>query len=230
MKITRKILSMLLALVMIAGFATVAFAANTDGDVYTYDFAALEKGDELADNALDVFKAAADKEGLVSVATTKIYAGNGTGGAYPEQGGFLKAGTGKLNGQIVLTYADDVKVSKVEIVCHDWYTKSDKYPTNSNTVAVNGSEPVLAPYAEDGTPDTLTFELAESSNVVTIDTNLRAFIFKIVVYTEGEAVVEPTTPEVDKTADFTNPVGMAAVMVLALGAVVAVIVSKKRYA
>ena len=57
-----------------------------------------------------------------------------------------------------------------------------EFPTNSNTVAVNGSATQLAPYATDGTPAVLTFELGEASNVVTIDLSKRVFIFEIVVY------------------------------------------------
>ena len=73
------------------------------------------------------------------------------------------------------------KVAKVQIVCHDWYKKSTDYPTNSNKVSVNGSEAVLAPYNEEGTFGTLTFDLATASETVTIDTNLRVFIQKIIV-------------------------------------------------
>lgn len=158
--------------------ATEAPAATTGASV-TYEFSAIEdKGAELdAEKALALFP------GAVSATPTKIYAGNGTGGAYPEQGGMLKCGTSKLDGQLVLTF--DKKVAKVEITCHDWYTKSDQYPTNKNKVSVNGSEAVLAPYNENGTPDVLTFTLDGSSETVTIDTLARIFIFKITVYFVG---------------------------------------------
>ena len=43
----------------------------------------------------------------------------------------------------------------MEITCHDWYAQSDTYPTNSNTVAVNDSTPVLAPYNQNGTPEVM---------------------------------------------------------------------------
>ena len=150
----------------------------------TFSFAtsSTKKGTELnAESALALFKSSQSAEsGLTSVAVTKIYDGNGSGGAYPSQGGFIKTGTGSVAGQIVLTFGSNV--TKVEIKCHDWYTKSADHPTNSNTVAVNGSATQLAPYAEDGTPAVLTFELGEASNVVTIDISKRVFIFEIVVY------------------------------------------------
>lgn len=149
------------------------------GASVTFEFSGVtQKGTELtADTALPLFP------GAVSATTTKIYAGNGDGGAYPQQGGFLKCGTSKADGQLVLGF--DKKVAKVEITCHDWYTKSEQYPTNKNKVVVNGSEAVLAPYNENGTPAVLTFNLDGSSQTVTIDTQARIFIFKIVVYFVG---------------------------------------------
>ena len=155
----------------------------------TYEFSAVEKAADgdystvSADAALEAFLEAEDNNNLKSVEAANIYAGNnGTSGAFPSQGGFLRAGSSKKAGQLVLTFTDTAKVTKVEIKCHDWYTKSESHPTNSNKVAVNGSEAVLAPYTDDATPGVLTFELDGTSNVVTIDTTNRAFIFKIVVY------------------------------------------------
>ena len=149
----------------------------------TYSFAntSTQKGEELtAETALALFNSSATENVLTSVEVTKIYDGNGTGGAYPETSGFLKAGSSKADGQIVLNFGDK-KVTKVEIKCHDWYKLSDAYPTNSNKISVNGSEGVLVPYTADGTPDVITFTLDEASSVVTIDIARRAFIFDIVV-------------------------------------------------
>ena len=152
--------------------------------VVTYNFAtsSTKKGTELtASTALALFNASSTSTDLVSVAATKAYDGNGSGGAYANQGGFIKMGTGSVNGKLVLTFAEGKKVAKVEIKCHDWYTKSASYPTNSNKVSVNGGTAVLAPYNEAGTPEVLTFELDGTSNVVTIETSKRAFIFEIVI-------------------------------------------------
>ncbi len=169
--------------------------------VIGYDFSKLEaNGNEIgADEtdpieALTLFKkAATNSKYLKKVSTTKIYRGSTNGGGLEGKDGYLKLGTSKVQGQIVLTYAEGVKVTKVEIYCHDWYTKTEQYPTNSNTVSVNGSEGQLAPYNETGAVGMLTFELAEASNVLTIDSNKRVFISKIVVYTEVSEEVNDGT-------------------------------------
>ena len=122
----------------------------------------------------------ADSAVLEATTLTKIYDGNGKGGAYENTAGLLKAGTSKAAAQIVLDFAEGIDVTKVEISCHDWYKKSADYPTNSNTIAVNGGEAIYAPYTEDGTAGTLAFDI-EESNTVTIDINKRAFIFSITV-------------------------------------------------
>lgn len=150
----------------------------------TYNFAtsSTKKGTALtADSALTLLKASTTNTDLVSVAVTNIYDGNGDGGAYANQSGFLKTGTSKKTGQLVLTFLEEKKVAKVEIKCHDWFKKSDSYPTNSNKVAVNGSNAVLAPYNETGAASVLTFDLTNASNVITIDITSRIFIFEIVV-------------------------------------------------
>ena len=151
----------------------------------TFNFAtsATKKGESLtATTALDLFnKSSATSTGLVSVAATTIYEGNGTGGAYPNQSGFLKSGSNSANGKLVLTFEESKKVAKVEIKCHDWYKKNDSNPTNKNTVKVNNGTAVKAPYTEDGTPAVMTFNLDGTSNVVTMDFTSRVFIFEIVI-------------------------------------------------
>ena len=151
--------------------------------IYTFSFAGLTGvGSEIsADNALATFQGCTETPDVLEAVTlTKIYDGNGTGGAYPETAGLLKTGTSKVAGQIVLDFAEGTEVTKVEITCHDWYKKSESYPTNSNTVAVNAGEAVYAPYNEEGTAEALVFEI-EASNTVTIDITNRVFIFSIVV-------------------------------------------------
>ena len=165
--------------------------STTNGATVTFDFTGLTVSDS---NAIDATTAASlfNNEAVVSVAATKVYQGNpdtqygafcagkGTGA------GYLKLSNSSTNGQLVLTF--NKKVAKVEIVCHDWYTKSDSYPTNSNKVAVNGGEAQFAPYSTDATPGSLIFNLDGSSETVTIDTSNttaskggRIFIFKIIV-------------------------------------------------
>ena len=150
---------------------------------YTFSFAGLTGvGSEIsADNALATFQECTETPDVLEAVTlTKIYDGNGTGGAYPDTAGLLKTGTSKVAGQIVLDFAEGTEVTKVEITCHDWYKKTENYPTNSNTVAVNAGEAVYAPYNEEGTAEALVFEI-EASNTVTIDITNRVFIFSIVV-------------------------------------------------
>lgn len=129
-----------------------------------------------------------------SVSATRIYDGNASGGAYENTAGFLKTGTSSVAGQIVFTL--DGLANKVEITCHDFYKKSSSYPTNSNTISVNGSEAVLAPYNTSATFGTLEFELAEASKTITIDINNRVFIKEIKFsYVGGDAPAEPTAKE-----------------------------------
>ena len=152
---------------------------------YTFSTTSTKMGTELnADTALALFKAStSDAAELVSVETTKVYDGNGQGGAYANQAGFLKMGTSKVNGELTLTFAEGVEVSKVEISCHDWFPKTDSFPTNSNKVTVNGSAEVLAPYNTEGTPEVLTFDL-NGGNTIKITSALRIFVFSIkVTYT-----------------------------------------------
>lgn len=155
---------------------------------YTFDNTTAKGTALTADTALEIFNAAYvvgdTANSLTSVTATKVYEGNGQGGAYENQSGFLKMGASKENGELTLTFADGIKVTKVEITCHDWYTQSDTYPTNSNTVAVNDSTPVLAPYNQNGTPEVMTFTLEEATNIVKIVSAKRIFVFSITVYFE----------------------------------------------
>lgn len=155
---------------------------------YTFDNTTAKGTALTADTALEIFNAAYvvgdTANSLTSVTATKVYEGNGQGGAYENQSGFLKMGASKDNGELTLTFADGIKVTKVEITCHDWYTQSDTYPTNSNTVAVNDSTPVLAPYNQNGTPEVMTFTLEEATNIVKIVSAKRIFVFSITVYFE----------------------------------------------
>lgn len=151
------------------------------GASVTYDFSAVEMtpaGDYsnmTNDAILAAFQAGASGSGLKTVEGTKIYAGNNNdSGAFPKAGGFLKAGSSKATGQLVMTF--EKKVAKVEIVCHSW--KADE----TNKISVNGSAAQDTAMTETATPGTLSFSLDGSSDTVTIDTNKRVFIFKITVY------------------------------------------------
>ena len=151
---------------------------DTLAEAVVLDYSGLTgTGTEIKTDADSLTKIGQGNAHVTAVTSSKIYDGNGTGGAYANTAGLLKTGTGSAAGQIVFTL--DAKASKVEIKCHDWYKKSADYPTNSNNVAVNGSADQLAPYNEEGTFEYLTFELAEASETITIDAKNRIFIKEI---------------------------------------------------
>lgn len=143
------------------------------GDTIVFDFKDLAVGGELnTEEALkEVFDGATTSDLLSKVTGTKIYQGNNSNGGYHQnEAGYLKTGTGSLNGQLVLTFADGVKVAQVKIYCQCW--KND----GSDTVSINGSAAQTAP-EEEG--KYLVFNLTEASNVLTFDFAKRVFIAKI---------------------------------------------------
>lgn len=151
----------------------------------TYSFAttATQKGVGLdADTAKAIFDASytGTQITLDSVAVTTVYEGNGDGGVFPQTSGLIKMGKSKTSGEIVLTFASNVEISKVVINTHDWYTSSEQYPTTSRTLTVNGQTQTNV-YTADGVPADLTFEF-DASNVVTIASSERCFVFSITVY------------------------------------------------
>ena len=178
MKKLSKIFAVVLCLVMVLSMLPMGAAAAAE--TITYDFASLAKGTTTALSTTQLktaFDAAASATGLVSVEGEKIYAGNGDGGQWSNQGGFLKTGTGSVAGKLKLTFSKNV--SKVEITCHAWKSNS------SDTVSVNGSTAQTAPKTGNKTT-ALTFDLATASDTVTIDFKNRVFVFKITV-TLGDA-------------------------------------------
>ena len=128
-----------------------------------------------------------------SVGVTRIYNGNGSGGAYPSTSGLLKTGTSSDAAQIVFSL--DGLVNRVSLLCHDWFKKTESNPTNSNTISVNGSDARLAPYNETGSFENMVFKLAEPSKTVTIDIANRTFIKEIrITYIIPSNYLENATP------------------------------------
>ena len=82
------------------------------------------------DSPWALFDGAASAGGLTAVTLTKIYDGNSTGGALPNAAGFIRCGRSDTDGDLVLTFSK--KVTKVEVVCHDWNAKSDNYPLSED--------------------------------------------------------------------------------------------------
>ena len=161
-----------------------------DGDV-KLDFSSVtEKGTEITSgDATDYFKGFTESADFTAATVTeKVYKGNGTGGGdYENAGGMLKLGTSKVSAIITLTFAKNV--TKVVIMAQGWPGKSDTLAVNDGTAqTMSGSEKAL-----------YTFELTAPAKEIKITSNLRAFIFGIVVTFEGGT----TTPKTDaeKLAD-----------------------------
>ena len=118
-----------------------------------------------------------------------VYDGNATGGAFENTPALIKMGKSGGNGNITLNFAAATNIAKAVVSCHDWYAASDSYPTNSNSLVVNG-ESQLAPYTTTSTPGELTYEFETASDVLTISTNYvdtskggRVFLFSLAIYT-----------------------------------------------
>lgn len=160
-------------------FDSCAIKVKAESEGIELDYSALTETGKLITetDALEII--GQNNSHVTSVTCSKIYNGNSSGGAFEQSSGFLKAGTGSGEGIITITL--DVEITKVEILCHDWRKKTEGAPTNSNTITVNNCEPLLAPYNEEGTFETLTFELEEAVTVFTITTHNRAFIKQIKV-------------------------------------------------
>lgn len=109
---------------------------------------------------------------------SKIYKSTGTSGAHPNTDGIIKTGTSKLPGTMKLTLAKAVK--KLEISCHDFYAKTDAYPTNSNKITVNGIEQ-LAPYNAEGNAENLVWEFTEPVTEINYSST-RVYLWSMTFY------------------------------------------------
>ena len=99
---------------------------------------------------------------------TKVYDGNGKGGAKDGQFGLIKFGTKDKNGSITIKFNTGVLVSKVVINCHSFYINDSNSTNTTDFVAVNDLTPVAAPYNETATPENVEFVIENGSNEVTI--------------------------------------------------------------
>ena len=167
-------------LTKVAGALTITAEATqippqTQAIVLDYTGLTNDKNSEITTDALA--KLGQGNEHVTAVTASKIYCNTGSGGAYPNANGMVKGGTGSANG--VITFTLDIDVTKVEIKCHDFYKKDADHPTNSNSVKVNDLTEQLAPYNEEATFGTLTFELAAGSKSIAITTQKRVYIQEI---------------------------------------------------
>ena len=169
-------------------------------EALTLDFSGLNVTTATAftaDTLLAALKASAPEgkaDLVLSVASlSKVYNGNGSGGAHQNEAGLIKTGTGSAAGEMTVKFG--ALFNKVVINCHDFYAKSDDHPTNSNTVAVNGSDPVLAPYNTTGEWADLTFGSLTDTDTLKLDFANRVTIKSITLsYEGGEAPVEHAQP------------------------------------
>lgn len=99
---------------------------------------------------------------------TKVYDGNGLGGAKDGQFGLIKFGTKDKNGSITIKFNTGVLVSKVVINCHSFYINDNNSTNTTDFVAVNDLTPVAAPYNATATPENVEFVIENGSNEVTI--------------------------------------------------------------
>lgn len=146
-----------------------------------YDFTGLTgKGSGLnSSTALTAFnnsyvEANSLSNSLVSVEATNLSDGSNAGGSLGTASGFLKMGTSSKTGVIGLTLANDVSVTKVEVVAQAWTEK------DADTMSVNDGEAKALPTASGVST---TFE-GTFGNVVTITSNLRAYVYNIKLYVQ----------------------------------------------
>lgn len=112
-----------------------------------------------------------------------VYNGNGNGGAFENQGGFLKLGSSKNDAVIELDFGS-TQISKVVVANHDWFKKNDEHPTNSNSLIINDITH-LSVYTEDGIFGNTTFDITPSSTI-SLKTDGRVFVQAIYFYTVAE--------------------------------------------
>lgn len=165
--------------------------AEYDFTQTSHDLTGVELTDPVAAKTLfdDAFVVGGTNQ-LDSVSNlAKFYDGNGNGGAYPNTAKLVKMGTGGVNGTVTLNFTAGTNIAKVVISCHDWYTVTEAYPTNTNNLVVN-EEVQLAPYTAEPTPGELTYEFEAATDVLAISTSStdpakfgRVFLFSIAVYT-----------------------------------------------
>ena len=185
MKTTKRILSLLLCMALVLGMIPVFASAEGNEITVTYAFS-VAKASSTAYSASTLkteFDNAASPEDLtVKVDSTGyMYPGNSNGGTFTGTN-FLKAGSSKQPGSMVLTFNQEI--TKVAIKCHAWNS------SEGGTISVNNTAQTLA---KSGTASVLTFDLsAKPSSTVTIKTSKRAYIFEIAVTYVGSGVNQDT--------------------------------------
>ena len=185
MKATKRIILILSVLALLIG--CFAFTSSAADDTVTLDFSSITKKGTIISNVTAaktlLQNVATDSSVISSVSTcTNVYEGNGSGGAFSSQGGFLKMGKSGGNGKLEVVFTK--KITKVEVTCHTWTTSS------SDKISVNDTAQV-AP--KTGSFGTLTFNLSTPSNTLILESTTRAFVKEIVITFEPACNHSKTT-------------------------------------
>lgn len=173
----------------VAGDAVVSVVLAKDGETVSYlakyDFSSLTgTGTEFNASTLKAAFASSYVSGsagnVVSevTAVSKVYNGNGSGGAHDNEKGLIKFATGSANASFTITLAQEV--NKITLNYHDFYKVSEKYPSTTNTFTINNVTKTN-PYNDTGTGEDVVFELTEASSTLEFATKGRAVAFSIVL-------------------------------------------------
>lgn len=141
--------------------------------VQVISFASTSGSGEHSDDSLTEMMTGELVESVTGV--SKVYKSTGSGGAHPNTDGILKLATAKANGTMTINLKKAVKT--ISIKNHDFYAKSEAYPTNSNKLIVNGVEK-LAAYNEAGDGENIVWEFDEAVTTISIETT-RVYIWEI---------------------------------------------------
>lgn len=249
MKKLSAILATALVLVMVLAMLPMGAAAAAETVTFTFDFDEASTYKYDTTTAKEALDAAASASGYLTgvTSTDYVYPGHTAGtstSCIPDVIDCLKFGKSKNGGILEMTFSK--KVTKVELLAHEYQPYSASYP--ADTVAVNDGTPQAAPYTTDATFGTMTFELETASNTVKITTSERILVKSITVTFEEEAPIASSssseaasqpassqtattgTEDSDDTGDNTGIVSMTAVMVLAVTALAALVIGNKKKA
>ncbi|MBE6921191.1 MAG: hypothetical protein E7468_06505 [Ruminococcaceae bacterium] len=243
MKKLSKIFAVVLTLAMVLSILPMGAAAAAE--TVTFDFTTNTKASTTsytATTAKTAFDGFASASGYLTEvkACSYVYPGhedsNNSASVVDTIKGCLKLGKSKNGGVLELTFSK--KVTKVEILAHEYHLYSAQYP-NADTIAVNDGTAKGAPYTTDATFATMTFELDTASETVKIKTSERVLVKSITVTFE-ETTGDDTTggdnttggdtgvKDPDKVGDDTAVVAMTTMMVVAVAALAVLVINKKR--
>lgn len=146
----------------------------------TFDFTSLKNGSSLNDESAFtlISSCSSNASVLASVHASTVYQGNVSGGAKESSGGLIRLGKSNADGTLELSFGKGSKIKKVEILCHDYYAQGTK---NASKIIINGGDATQVPFNATATPEMKSFDLDGSSNVLSISTEGRVCIYKIIV-------------------------------------------------